>query len=51
MIRCPECDKLLAEALMGRLWVTCPRCKTAILYEDNGKRPLVIKLDRARVPV
>ena len=51
MIRCPECDKLLAEAIMGRLWITCPRCKISILYEDNGKRSVVIKLDRSKVMV
>ena len=51
MIRCPECDKLLAEALLGRLYIRCPRCKAGILYEDDGKRPVVIKLDIPKVAV
>ncbi len=26
-VRCPRCDKLLAEQLQGTLTATCPRCK------------------------
>jgi DNA-directed RNA polymerase subunit RPC12/RpoP len=26
-VRCPTCDKLLAEHLHGALTITCPRCK------------------------
>jgi DNA-directed RNA polymerase subunit RPC12/RpoP len=26
-VRCPKCDKLLAEQLQGSLTVTCSRCK------------------------
>ena len=26
-VRCPSCDKLIAEALKGELTFVCPRCK------------------------
>ena len=26
-VRCPRCDKKLAEALAGTLVIVCPRCK------------------------
>ena len=26
-VRCPKCDKLLAEQLSGSLTITCARCK------------------------
>lgn len=29
-VRCPRCDKLLAERLAGTLIVRCPRCKERV---------------------
>jgi uncharacterized paraquat-inducible protein A len=29
-VRCPRCDKLLAEHLHGTLIIVCPRCKERV---------------------
>lgn len=32
-VRCPNCDKLLAEQLHGALTITCSRCKRRVTIE------------------
>jgi phage FluMu protein Com len=37
-VRCPKCNKLLAEAKDGRVRIKCPKCKTLSTYVDGKTR-------------
>jgi DNA-directed RNA polymerase subunit RPC12/RpoP len=41
-IRCPGCNKKIAEKLVGELWTRCVRCKRSIhiRFDRNGYKVL-----------
>ena len=36
-VRCPKCDKLLAEGLEGLLYIWCKGCKERVLIDKRDK--------------
>lgn len=42
-VRCPNCQKKVADMLEGKAWFTCPRCKIAFSVDLTSppKRDMV----------
>lgn len=43
-VRCPYCNKLLAEGLLGILYILCPRCKVTVRIDRIPAPDVPLKL-------